>query len=219
MDYGAIVLAGGKGARFKGQKQFEKIGQKEMWRYVYDKAAQVVNKDYIIAVGVDIPGGETRSQSVHAGLQGLRECGRVIILEAARPLVTVEQIRVLLEDASKSSTFALPLVNTVIGRDGTFYERSSFYDLLTPQAFDYPMLRKAYDTGKYRDTTDETVVMYQEYGIKPHFILDGENLIKVTYERDMEVIKQMLKQQEERDGDYCDNRRKWGYSKGDKGEA
>ena len=58
--------------------------------------------------------------------------------------------------------------------------------------------------------------MYQEYGIKPHFILDGENLIKVTYERDMEIIKQMLKQQEEKDDIDCDNRWERGYSKGDK---
>lgn len=200
MDYGAVVLAGGKGTRFKKQKQFEKIGQKEMWRYVYEKAAHVVNKDCIVVVGVDIPGGDTRSQSVYAGLQSLRSCGRVIVLEAARPLVTVGQIEKLLKDAYESSTFVLPLVNTVIGRDGTFYERSNFYDLLTPQAFDYRMLKQAYDTGKYRDTTDETIVMYQEYGIKPHFIVDGENLFKVTYERDMEIIKQLLKQQEEKTG-------------------
>ena len=140
MEYGAIVLAGGRGLRFKRQKQFEKIGQKEMWRYVYDKASQVIDKNNIVVVGIDIPGGETRSRSVHVGLQALEDCDRVIILEAARPLVTVEQIKLLLDDDSKSSTFALPLVNTVIGRDGTFYERSSFYDLLTPQAFDYPML-------------------------------------------------------------------------------
>ena len=124
----------------------------------------------------------------------------MIVLEAARPLVTVGQIEKLLKDAYESSTFVLPLVNTVIGRDGTFYERSNFYDLLTPQAFDYRMLKQAYDTGKYRDTTDETIVMYQEYGITPHFIVDGENLFKVTYERDMEIIKQLLKQQEEKTG-------------------
>lgn len=219
MDYGAIILAGGKGSRFKKQKQFEKIGQKEMWRYVYDKVIKAINGDHTVVVGVDISGGETRSQSVHLGLQKLEGCGRVIILEAARPLVTVGQIETLLKDDSKSSTFALPLVNTVIGRDGTFYERNRFYDLLTPQAFDYRMLKQAYDTGKYRDTTDETIIMYQEYGIKPHFIVDGENLFKVTYERDMEIVKQLLKHQEEKDGVDCDYRRKWRYSKGNKEQA
>ena len=49
MEYGAIVLAGGRGLRFKRQKQFEKIGQKEMWRYVYDKASQVIDKNNIVS--------------------------------------------------------------------------------------------------------------------------------------------------------------------------
>ena len=38
--------------------------------------------------------------------------------------------------------------------------------------------------------------MSQEYGIKPAFILEGENLLKVTYERDMEIVSNLLKQQE-----------------------
>jgi len=194
---GAVILAGGNGSRFKKKKQFEMIAGKEMWRYVYDKAAKIVEKDKIVTVGVDIPGGATRSVSVHNGLRALENCERVIILEAARPLVTVEQIKKLVESKEKSLTFALPLVNTVIGRDGTYYERDGFYNLLTPQAFDYVMLRQAYDTGKYTDTTDETVIMYREYGIRPQFILEGENLIKVTYGRDMAMVQQLLREQGE----------------------
>lgn len=190
---GAIILAGGQGTRFQKQKQFELINGIEMWKHVYQKAIEVVDKDRIIVVGVDVDGGKTRSESVITGLKYLSEkCDRVIILEAARPLVTVEQIEKLANDGNASVTFALPLVNTVIGRNGTYYNRNDFYDLLTPQAFDYQLLKKAYDTGRYTDTTDETVVMYKEYGIKPRFILEGENLIKVTYKRDMEIIKQML---------------------------
>ena len=194
--YGAIILAAGQGSRFKSKKQFEIIENKEMWKYVYDKAVQLVSPQYIVTVGVDFEGGDTRSQSVRIGLAHLGECERVVILEAARPLVTVEQISALLESNEPSVTYALPLVNTVIGRDGTFYDRSSFYDLLTPQAFNYRLLKNAYETGKYTNTTDETYVMFCEYGIKPHFILEGENLFKVTYERDMDIINHMLKRQE-----------------------
>jgi 2-C-methyl-D-erythritol 4-phosphate cytidylyltransferase len=195
---GAVILAGGKGSRYKKRKQFELIDGIEMWKYVYDKVVQVVDKKHIVVVGVDTVGGETRSKSVAIGLEALQdECQRVIILEAARPLVTVGQIIKLLEDESKSTTYAMPLVNTVIGRDGRYYNRDNFYNLLTPQAFDFQMLRNAYRTGKYIDTTDETIVMSEEYGISPHFIVEGENLIKVTYQRDMAVVRQLLKQQEE----------------------
>jgi 2-C-methyl-D-erythritol 4-phosphate cytidylyltransferase len=194
---GAIILAGGQGKRYQKQKQFELLNGIEMWKYVYQKTIEVIEQENVIVVGVDVVGGGVRSESVQIGLNNLPEdCSRVVILEAARPLVTVDQIQRLIEDDSASTTFALPLVNTVIGRDGTYFNRTDFYDLLTPQAFDYRLLKQAYDTGNYTDTTDETIVMYMEYGIKPHFILDGENLIKVTYKRDLEIIKQLL---EERD--------------------
>lgn len=194
---GAVILAGGQGTRYQKQKQFELLNGIEMWRYVYQKVIKVVDQDNVVVVGVDIGGGKTRSESVHKGLSYLtKNCTRVVILEAARPLVTIEQIEKLIKDDNASTTFALPLVNTVIGRDGTYFNRKDFYDLLTPQAFDYKLLKEAYDTGKYTDTTDETIVMYKEYGIKPHFILEGENLLKVTYKRDMEVIKQMLEKED-----------------------
>lgn len=194
---GAIILAGGQGSRFKKKKQFELLYYKEMWKYVYEKALNVVERKNIVVVGVDIAGGDTRSKSVYNGLMAMPEtCDRVIILEAARPLVTENQIKKLLSDKNKSTTFALPLVNTVIGRDGSYYDRNDFYDLLTPQAFDFKLLKEAYKTGKYEDTTDETIIMSQEYGIKPAFILEGENLLKVTYERDMEIVSNLLKQQE-----------------------
>lgn len=191
---GAIILAGGKGSRYKKQKQFELIDGIEMWQYVYQKAIEVVDRRNVIVVGVDIAGGDTRSESVKNGLNAMDcNCEKIAILEAARPLVTIEQIKKLFDANKKSVTYALPLVNTVIGRDGTYYNRSDFYDLLTPQAFDFQMLKAAYNTGKYPDMTDETVVMYKEYNIKPFFIIEGENLIKVTYQRDLEIIKQLIK--------------------------
>lgn len=190
---GAIILAGGKGSRYKKQKQFELIDGIEMWQYVYQKAIEVVDQRNVIVVGVDIAGGDTRSESVKNGLNAMDcNCEKIAILEAARPLVTIEQIKKLFDANKKSVTYALPLVNTVIGRDGTYYNRSDFYDLLTPQAFDFQMLKAAYNTGKYPDMTDETVVMYKEYNIKPFFIIEGENLIKVTYQRDLEIIKQLI---------------------------
>lgn len=192
---GAVILAGGQGKRYQKQKQFELLNGIEMWKYVYRKTIKVIEQENVIVVGVDVEGGKTRSESVQIGLNNLSSnCNRVVILEAARPLVTVEQIQKLIDDDSVSTTFALPLVNTVIGRDGTYFNRADFYDLLTPQAFDYKLLKQAYDSGNYTDTTDETIIMYAEYGIKPHFILEGENLIKVTYKRDMEVIKQLLEE-------------------------
>ncbi len=190
MKLGGIILAAGKGVRFQGKKQFIELNGKALWLHVYDKLLQVVKKENIIVVGVDIEGGETRSESVKKGLNELNNSiDRVIILEAARPLVTVHQIEILLNDKNKSSTFVMPLVNTVIYKDGRYINREDLYELLTPQAFDFKLLKAAYNSGKYHNKTDETRVMFEEYGIKPNFIETGENLLKVTYKKDIPIIE------------------------------
>lgn len=190
MKVGIIVLAGGKGTRFRGKKQDIFFHGKQLWQHSYDTAASVVNFDNIVVVGRDVTAGETRSGSVLNGLRVLKnDTEKVIIIEAARPLVTHEQLEELIDIPEDSVSFVMPLVNTPIGRDGTYYNRNEMYDLLVPQAFNYKLLLKAYETGKYSDMTDETRVMFEEYGIKPKLIETGQNLFKVTYPRDIAVLE------------------------------
>ena len=190
MKIGIIILAAGKGERFHGKKQDIDFHGKPLWQYSYDTALKFTDKTNIVVVGKDIEGGITRSFSVMNGLKALPgDTEKVLILEAARPLVTIAQLKTLIDNPNPSISFVMPLVNTVIGRDGTYYDRSSFYDLLVPQAFDYQKLLSAYETGKYTDMTDETRVMFEEYGIKPSLIETGQNLFKVTYPRDVAVLE------------------------------
>jgi 2-C-methyl-D-erythritol 4-phosphate cytidylyltransferase len=187
---GAIILAGGTGTRFGALKQDVMFGGKPLWRHPYDLAVEMMTSRNVVVVGKDVEGGATRSASVVNGLAALPETvTRVVILEAARPLVRKEQIAELLDSDADSVTFVRPLVNTVIGRDGTYYDRSSMYELLVPQAFDRVKLEEAYRSGKYPDMTDETRVMFEHYGIKPAFVLGGDNLFKVTYPNDIRVIE------------------------------
>ena len=189
---GAIILAGGKGHRFGGQKQFIELDGIPLWQIVYNKVRNIVNEKNIVVVGIDIPGGDTRSLSVINGLRTLNtEVTKVLILESARPLVTVEQMKILLTDSYESVTFVKPLVNTVIFRDGTYVERDKMYELLTPQCFDRNLLQKAYDNTKDFGLTDETRLMNDYYGIKPKFVLGSENLFKITYPKDIHVIMQI----------------------------
>lgn len=186
---GAIILAGGKGTRFHQQKQFVQLWGKELWRHVYDKAKQLIPQDKIVVVGIDVPGGETRSGSVTNGLNTLKGCDKVLLLEAARPLVTTEQIKMLIDCGSDSITFVAPCIDTIIKKDKTYLNRNECLRMQTPQAFNYSLLKKAYETGKYVDMTDETRVLYEEYGIEPTFIEGGENLFKVTYPKDIAFIE------------------------------
>lgn len=191
---GAILLAAGSGTRYHGKKQDLIFHGKPIWRYAYETALSVVGKGNIVAVGKDIPGGATRTGSVMNGLKALpKEIDRVILVEAARPMVTREQIIQLLEDPYPSSTFVRPLVNTVVFRDGTYVNRSDMYDMLTPQAFDRNMLEEAYQSGRFNDMTDETRVMFEYHGVKPHFIETESNLFKITYPGDLDIIESIYK--------------------------
>lgn len=194
--FGAILLAAGSGTRYHGKKQDTIFHDKPVWKYAYETALSVVGEGNIVAVGKDIQGGATRTGSVMNGLAALlKEIDRVIIVEAARPMVTKDQIIQLLQDPYPSSTFVRPLVNTVIYRDGTFINRGDLYDLLTPQAFDRNMLQEAYQSGRFDDMTDETRVMFEYHGVKPHFIETDSNLFKITYPGDLDIIESIYKQQ------------------------
>lgn len=194
--FGALLLAAGSGTRYHGKKQDLIFHGKPIWRYAYETALSVVGQRNIVAVGKDIQGGATRTGSVMNGLQALpKEIDRVIIVEAARPMVTKAQIEQLLNDPYPSSTFVRPLVNTVIYRDGTYINRNELYDLLTPQAFDKKMLEEAYLSNRFNDMTDETRVMFEYHGVKPHFIETESNLFKITYPGDLDIIESIYKTQ------------------------
>jgi 2-C-methyl-D-erythritol 4-phosphate cytidylyltransferase len=189
---GAIILAGGSGKRFNGKKQFIDFMGKPLWKHSYDTACEIVDKENIIRVSIDVPGGETRTLSVSNGLNALaNDTERVLIIEAARPLVTAEQLAQLANDTNKSTTFVSPLVNTVIMRNGDYLNRDEMYEILTPQAFDYRMLLDAINSKCFYDITDDTRIMYEYHGEKPKFIPTGRNLMKVTYQEDMYILQKM----------------------------
>lgn len=196
MNCSAIILSAGKGTRYHGKKQDVIFHNKPLWRYAFDTTVGVVSREHTIVVGKDIPGGETRSESVLCGLKALnKDTERVLIVEAARPLVTKEQLLVLLNDPYPSTTFVRPLVNTVVYREGKYINRDELYELLTPQAFDYKLLLTAYLSNRFLDMTDETRIMHDYHGVKPHFIEAHSNLFKVTYPGDLEIIESIYKRQ------------------------
>lgn len=191
----AIILAGGSATRFGGQvkKQFLEFHGKELWRHLYETVNSVLPQERIVVVGIDIPGGLTRSGSVKNGLDWIYKkgnCKKVVIMEAARALVTREQVIEIIEKDSPSCCFVTPVVDTVILTDKTYLTRSDCRHLVSPQAFDFNLLYEAYsncDLGEMR--TDETRLMNDTYGIKPDFLEGGDNLYKVTYPKDIAVIE------------------------------
>ena len=198
-DVFAVILAGGSGTRFGGtiKKQFLEFHGKELWRHIYDMVNSLLPPENIVVVGVDIAGGKTRSESVKNGLEwvhGKGGCRRIVCMEAARALVTREQLKKIIELESPSCCFVNPVIDTVILTDKTYLTRSECRHLVSPQAFDFNLLYKAYlDCDLSEMRTDETRLMYDTYGIKPDFLEGGENLYKITYPKDLVVIEEIYK--------------------------
>lgn len=183
--FSCIILAGGLGNRFGYKKQFIKWHEKEIWKYPYETATQV--SDDVVVVGVDIPRGNTRQESVLNGLKKIKY-DRVVILEAVRPLVTKDQIDFIANIDYPSISYAIKSTDTIIYKNKVL-DRKHTYRLQVPQAFDRDMLLNAHRNTKYKNATDDTSLMEEYYGIKPKLIKGGTNLKKITYPEDLEILE------------------------------
>lgn len=188
----AIILAGGKGTRFNGEKQFIDFHGKSLYMHVVDKVNKLV--DEVIIVGIDVKPGITRTGSVINGLNALSsKSKRVIILEAARPLVTIKQINTLLNSSYNSCSFVTQLVETILINDNTYPDRKNCLSFQTPQAFNTKMLIEAYSKGDFIDMTEETRVMFEYFNEKLKIYEGGPNLTKVTHPHDLELLEIIMK--------------------------
>ena len=79
-------------------------------QYASDACRKV--SDDVIVVGVDVPSGDTRQKSVFNGIHKVKE-NRVVIVEAARPLVASEQIKVIAEVNYPSVSYAIKSTDTI----------------------------------------------------------------------------------------------------------
>ncbi len=191
MKFSGIILAAGDGKRFGSKKQFVKYKGRELYEYPLSVARECL--DEVIVVGKDIKGGNTRQKSVLKGL-GAITGDYVVILEAARPFVTKEQIEQLKKAVVNHWSTSLCRIptNTIysgaVNKDGV-YMRDICCELLVPQAFNTKLLRIAHKKTIQTNAGDDTMLMHEVFSMKPHLIETGRNLHKVTYPEDLKIIE------------------------------
>jgi 2-C-methyl-D-erythritol 4-phosphate cytidylyltransferase len=141
-----------------------------------------------------VTGGETRSDSVRAGLGEVPDEALVVLVhDAARPLVSddvVERVLAPLSEGWDGAVPGLPVGDTLkrVGSGGAVEEtvaRDGLWAVQTPQAFVAEALRRA-QTGA-GDATDCAGLVEAAGGrIK---VVDGDpRLLKVTSEADLETV-------------------------------
>ncbi len=148
-------------------------------------------------------GGQTRQQSVRAGLGELAGCDYVLVHDAARPLATPALVRRVLAAAVESGAAipGLPPRDAVKrvegGRMVESLERSRLVLAQTPQGFAYQLFERAHfeaaDAGVVGDDDGQLVAASGH----PVTVVEGEPTnIKLTTSDDLPVLKAILAERE-----------------------
>ena len=199
MDFSCLVLAAGKGRRFGSPKQHYSWRGTQLWSRAYNTLRNVTAGD-IVVVGLDIPGGRTRQESVTSGLR-LIDTDRVVIFESARPLATEQEICDLLEEEHPSVTFGSKIDTPVYSfKTKKFLKPNGVRVIQNLQCFDTKLLKEAHEKTRLTNAPDDTIVMHEALGIEPR-ILDANmfNLWKIVVEDDIYVLNALAYSQNRED--------------------
>ncbi|MFF0556530.1 2-C-methyl-D-erythritol 4-phosphate cytidylyltransferase [Streptomyces sp. NPDC020472] len=167
--------------------------------------------DYLV-----VPGGETRQESVHLGLQALPEgIATVLVHDAARPLVPVETVDAVIEavrDGAVAVVPALPVADTVkevepAERPGDPEQvvatpvRARLRAVQTPQGFDRDTLVNAHATiALTGEGATDDAGMVEKLGAPVVVVPGHEEAFKVTRPLDLVLAEAVLARRRANDG-------------------
>ena len=150
-----------------------------------------------------VPGGERRQDSVRAGLDRIdRDAQYVAVHDAARPLITPEQIERAVTHCRvhRAAVLAQPVNDTLKRVDADLFvvgsvDRHQLYTMQTPQIFERKLIEEAYLAVSAEDilVTDE-VSAVERLGYKIALVLNDDFNLKITYPRDLPVADFILRQ-------------------------
>jgi 2-C-methyl-D-erythritol 4-phosphate cytidylyltransferase len=211
----AIIVAAGSSQRMGFDKLLALLGDKPVLAHTIDafertpsvfeiilvaraervpEFQELVRQNDFQKVRQIIPGGEQRQDSVRAGLEQVSGTSRFIAVhDAARPLVTPEQIERVFSCAREHGAAALaePVTDTIKRADGDRVvtggvPRENLYAMQTPQIFARDLLERAYAAvaADKLSITDE-VSAVEHLGEKVRLVPNDDWNVKITYPRDL----------------------------------
>lgn len=140
-----------------------------------------------------VSGGKERQDSVYQGFKAIDQANIVLVHDGVRPFVKTEKIDELIEtcNVTGAAILAVKPKDTIKEQDSeqnvkTTLDRSKLWNIQTPQAFDYPILGKAfkaaYEDGYYG--TDESMLV-ERVGKKIKIVEGNYDNIKITSPDDL----------------------------------
>jgi 2-C-methyl-D-erythritol 4-phosphate cytidylyltransferase len=148
-----------------------------------------------------VAGGQTRQDSVRAGLESLQSGpDTVCIHDAARPLVSSNTIEAVLAAArthGAATAASRPRDSVREDTEGGKtrpLDRSKIWLVETPQAFSYAMIRQAHERARatgVRSTDDAALA--ERCGGATVVVVESDGLnLKVTRPEDLELVRRVL---------------------------
>jgi len=221
----AIVVAGGKGIRFGSNrpKQFLELKGRPIIIHTLRQFEQSCRiKQVVVVLAAEeiaqfnslveqfglqkvarvIAGGETRAQSVKNGLAAIETAEVVAVHDGVRPLVEPEEIdaTVAAAAAGGAAILAAPVGDTIKlvdeGRISDTLPRQTLRRALTPQCFQFEILKRAYaKLGELEaagvEVTDDSVLV-EQMGISVAVVEGSARNIKITTPEDLALAEVLL---------------------------
>lgn len=231
MRIGAICLAAGRGTRMesKVQKQYLLLQGKPVLYYSLKALEESRVDDVVLVVpsGEEeycqreiverfgfskvskiIAGGAERYHSVIKGLSAVTKVDYVLIHDGARPFLSNDIIERSIEGAEKSSAcvVGMPVKDTIkiADADGNIEitpDRTRVWQIQTPQAFKYSLIKKAYSLLEKQENagetsglsiTDDAMVVEHFMNYKVKLVKGSYQNIKITTPEDMMIAEAFL---------------------------
>jgi 2-C-methyl-D-erythritol 4-phosphate cytidylyltransferase len=212
-----VVVAGGTGNRFGGQKQFEPLEGKPVVAWSIAAARTVADGIVVVVpdgsapspaadqLGADevVAGGPTRSHSVRAGLAAVpTEASVIIVHDAARPLASAELfasvVDALAEDGVHGAIPVLRVTDTLKlvadGKVSTTVDREGMVSVQTPQAFVAATLRAAH--AEAGEATDDAGLL-EALGATVRTVPGEPSNFKLTHLEDMVIAQALVRRDRE----------------------
>lgn len=217
-----LIAAAGSGTRFGNDtpKQYQKINGKTVLRHTIEAFLAHPDTASIHVIidpehadlyhdtvhGLDIApyikGSNTRNKSINNGIEALSNLkGKDIILihDAARPLISTEKIGIISRESLNKGacTLATPVTDTMKYADqnaniNANIARKNAWNIQTPQAFHYGLIKQAHEQNTDPTITDDTSLI-QALGHKVTLIEGDKTNIKITTKDDLELVRAIMK--------------------------
>jgi len=151
-------------------------------------------------------GGKTRAESVKNGLDAVdASTAKVVAVhDGARPLVSLDEIARTVEKAAETGAACLvaEVTDTIKEIDGEYIsgtiDRRGLGRALTPQAFRYDILRKAFEGVDLAESVTDECSLVENIGVKIAFVAGNARNIKITRPEDLIFAKAFLTEMEDR---------------------